>query len=50
VNADVSHVLQLRLPVGAVFDDLVDRARLHAMRRRQYQLCRDQGAAAEIAA
>ncbi len=43
-------ILQLRLPVRAIFDDLVDRAGLHAMRRRQHQFWCNQGASAEIAA
>ena len=50
MDRDVLDVLQLRLPVRAVFDDLVGRAGLHAMRRRQHQLRRDQRAGAEIAA
>ena len=36
--------------VGAIFDDLVDRAGLHAMRHRQHQPRCNQGAGAEIAA
>ena len=50
MNADVFHVPQLRLLVGAIFDDFVDRAGLHAMRRRQHQSGCDQSAGAEIAA
>src|SRR6266700_3040730 len=50
MNRHIFHVLQLRLPVGAVFDDLVGRPRLHAMRRRQYQPLCDQCTGAEIAA
>ena len=50
MNRDAPDVLQLRLPVRAVVDDLVIRARLHAMRRGQHHLWRDQRARAEIAA
>ena len=39
-----------RLAVRAIFDDLVIRAGLHAMRRRQHDFWRDQRAGAEIAA
>ena len=49
VNTDGYHILKLGLLVGAIFDDLVDRARLHAMRRGQHQLRRDQGAGTKIA-
>ena len=50
MNGDALDVLQRRLPVRAIFDDLVVRAGLHAMRRRQHQFRRDQRAGAEIAA
>ena len=50
VNGDFFDIPQLRLLVCAIFDDLVDRAGLYAMRRRQHQSGRDQGAGAEIAA
>ena len=50
MNRDGPDVLQRRLLVRAIFDDLVIRAGLHAMRRRQHQLWRDQRARAEIAA
>jgi len=50
VNGNRSHVFQLRLPVCAIFDNLVDRARLHAMRHRHHQFRRNQCAGAEIAA
>src|SRR5207302_4881524 len=44
------YVLQLRLPVGAIFHDLVFGTSLHAMRHRQHQRRRDQRAGTEIAA
>ena len=50
MDGDARHVTQLRLPAGLLFHQLVVRARLHAMRRRQHQVRRDQGAAAEVAA
>src|SRR5436190_4699426 len=50
VNSDFFDISQLRLPVCTIFDDLVDRAGLHAMRRRQGQSGCNQGAGAEIAA
>ncbi len=50
VNGDFSDIPQLRLFVCGIFDDLVDRAGLHAMRRRQHQPGCNQGAGAEIAA
>jgi hypothetical protein len=50
MNGHAVHVQQPRLLIRAIFDDLVDRAGLYAMRRRQHQLGRDQGAGAEIAA
>ena len=50
VDRDVPDVAQLRLPVRAIFDDLVGRPRLHAMRRRQHQLGSDQRAGAKITA
>jgi len=37
VHGDFSDIPQLRLFVCGIFDDLVDRAGLHAMRRRQHQ-------------
>src|SRR5450432_1003444 len=50
VNAQVFHVLQLRLPVDAVLDDFVDRPRLHTMRRGQYQFWCNQGARTKVTA
>jgi hypothetical protein len=50
VNRHGFDISQPRLLVCAIFDDLVDRAGLHAMRRRQYQPGCNQGAGAEIAA
>ena len=47
---DIFYVLQLRLPVGAIFHDLVFGTSLHAMRHRQHQRRRDQRAGTEIAA
>jgi hypothetical protein len=43
-------VLQRRLPVRTIFNDLVIRAGRHAMRRGQHQFRRDQRAGAKIAA
>jgi hypothetical protein len=50
MNGNVFDVSQLRLLVRAIFDNLVDRAGLHAMRRRQHQSGCNQGTGAEIAA
>ena len=50
MNGDALDVLQRRLPVRAIFDDLVIGAGLHAMRRGQHEFRRDQRAGAEIAA
>ena len=50
MNGDALDILQRRLPVRAIFDDLVVGAGLHAMRRGQHDFRRDHGAGAEIAA
>jgi hypothetical protein len=50
VYGDGSYVLQLGLPVHTIFDDLVDRSGLDAMRGCQHQFRRDQNTAAEITA
>ena len=50
MNGDRPDVLQRRLPVRAILDDLVVRAPRHAMRRGQHQFRCDQRAGAKIAA
>jgi len=48
MNRHRPHILQRWLPVRAIFDDLVIRARLHAMRRGQHQPWRNQRPRTEI--
>ena len=50
MRGDIYDVPQLRLPVGAIFHDLVFGTALHAMRHREHQRGRDQRAGTEIAA
>ena len=50
MGCDLRDVAQLRRPLRIIFDDLVGRAALHAMRRGQRDVRRDHRARAEIAA